>query len=108
LTAKSKFGRVGLSFLNAAKVHSGFVGRLALELVNLSNERTPITIRKGDPLIHIEFITRIGKPSPYMGEYQFQYMTDEEVQIYVPILKEVFANYEQLANVWFKNKPLKE
>ena len=68
LTAKSKFGRAGLSFLNAAKVHSGFVGRLALELVNLSNERTPITIRKGDPLIHIEFITRIGKSSPYMGE----------------------------------------
>ena len=108
LTAKSKFGRAGLSFLNAAKVHSGFVGRLALELVNLSNERTPITIRKGDPLIHIEFITRIGKPSPYMGEYQFQYMSDEEVHLYVPILKEIFANYGQLASVWFKNKPLRE
>ncbi|MEM3088112.1 MAG: hypothetical protein QXP20_03250, partial [Candidatus Bathyarchaeia archaeon] len=64
LTAKSKFGRMGLSFLNAAKVHSGFVGRLALELVNLSNERAPITIKKGDPLMHIEFITREGKPSP--------------------------------------------
>jgi dCTP deaminase len=108
LTAKSKFGRVGLSFLNAAKVHSGFVGRLALELVNLSNERKPITIRKSDPLIHIEFITRIGKPSPYMGEYQFQFMTDEEIHIYIPILKEVFANYEQLAKIWFKNKPLSE
>ena len=108
LTAKSKFGRVGLSFLNAAKVHSGFVGRLALELVNLSNERKTITIRKGDPLIHIEFITRIGKPSPYMGEYQFQYMTDEEIHVYVPVLKGVFANYEQLAKVWFKNKPLSE
>jgi len=108
LTAKSKFGRAGLSFLNAAKVHSGFVGRLALELVNLSNERKPISIRKGDPLIHIEFITRIGKPSPYMGEYQFQYMTDEEIHIYIPVLKEVFANYEQLAKVWFKNKPLTE
>ncbi|MEM2905712.1 MAG: hypothetical protein QW587_08270 [Candidatus Bathyarchaeia archaeon] len=36
LTAKSRYGRMGLSFLNAAKVHSGFVGRLALELVNLS------------------------------------------------------------------------
>ena len=31
LTAKSKYGRMGLSFLNAAKVHSGYVGRLALE-----------------------------------------------------------------------------
>ncbi len=108
LTAKSKYGRAGLSFLNAAKVHSGFVGRLALELVNLSNERKPITIRKGDPLIHIEFITRIGKPSPYMGEYQFQYMTDEEIHVYIPVLKEVFVNYEQLAKVWFKNKPLTE
>jgi dCTP deaminase len=108
LTAKSKYGRTGLSFLNAAKVHSGFIGRLALELVNLSNERTPITIRKGDPLIHIEFITRIGKPSPYTGEYQFQYMTDEEIYLYIPVMKEVFVNYEQLAKVWFKNKPLIE
>jgi dCTP deaminase len=53
LTAKSKYGRMGLSFLNAAKVHSGYVGRLALELVNLSNERQPITIKRGDPLMHI-------------------------------------------------------
>lgn len=108
LTAKSKYGRAGLSFLNAAKVHSGFVGRLALELVNLSNDRTPITIRKGDPLIHIEFITRIGKPYPYKGVYQFQYMTDEEIQVYVPVLKEVFDNYEELEKVWFKSKPLRE
>ncbi len=42
LTAKSKFGRLGLSFLNSVKVHSGFVGRLALELVNLNNERAPL------------------------------------------------------------------
>jgi dCTP deaminase len=108
LTAKSKYGRAGLSFLNAAKVHSGFVGRLALELVNLSNDRTPITIRKGDPLIHIEFITRIGKPYPYKGVYQFQYMTDEEIQVYVPVLKEVFDNYEELEKIWFKSKPLRE
>jgi dCTP deaminase len=93
LTAKSKFGRMGLSFLNAAKVHSGFVGRLALELVNLSNERTSITIKKGDPLMHIDFMTREGKPSPYSGPYQFQYMSDEEVESYIPILlqfKDVF------------------
>jgi len=108
LTAKSKYGRAGLSFLNAAKVHSGFIGRLALELVNLNNDRTPITIRKGDPLIHIEFITRMGKPSPYKGVYQFQYMTDEEIHVYVPILKGVFENYEDLARIWFKNKPLRE
>ncbi len=108
LTAKSKYGRAGLSFLNAAKVHSGFVGRLALELVNLSNDRTPITIRKGDPLIHIEFITRMGKPYPYKGVYQFQYMTDEEIQVYVPVLKGVFDDYEELEKVWFKSKPLRE
>jgi dCTP deaminase len=104
LTAKSKYGRMGLSFLNAAKVHSGFVGRLALELVNLSNDRHPITIKRGDPFMHVEFVTREGEPSPYTGEYQFQYLTDEETRMYTPILKKVFPNYEQLAKIWLKNK----
>jgi len=108
LTAKSKYGRAGLSFLNAAKVHSGFVGRLALELVNLSNQRTPIAIKRGDPLMHIEFITRVGEPSPYIGEFQFQYMSDEEIKMYIPILKRAFKNYDNLAKIWFKNKPLRE
>ncbi len=106
LTAKSKYGRMGLSFLNAAKVHSGFIGRLVLELVNLSNDRRPITIKRGDPFMHIEFITREGEPSPYMGGFQFQYLTDEEIQMYIPILKRVFPNYEELAKIWFKNKRL--
>jgi len=100
LTAKSKYGRMGLSFLNAAKVHSGFVGRLALEIVNLSNDRGPITIKRGDPFMHVEFITREGKPSPYIGCYQFQYLTREEKQMYIPILKEVLPNYEDLTKVW--------
>ena len=90
LTSKSRFGRLGLSFLNSVKVHSGFVGRLALELVNLSNERTPITIRRGDPLIHIEFLRREGTPSPYAGRYMFQFMTDKETDIYVGILSRNF------------------
>jgi len=106
LTAKSKYGRMGLSFLNAAKVHSGFIGRLALELVNLSNDRRPITIKRGDPFMHIEFVTREGEPAPYMGEYQFQYLTDEEIQMYVPILKKIFANYDELAKTWFKHRRL--
>jgi dCTP deaminase len=106
LTAKSKYGRMGLSFLNAAKVHSGFIGRLAIELVNLSNDRVPITIKRGDPFMHIEFVTREGEPSPYMGKYQFQYLTDEELSMYVPILKKVFPNYDQLAKAWFRNKRL--
>jgi dCTP deaminase len=92
LTAKSRYGRMGLSFLNAAKVHSGFVGRLALEIVNLSNDRTPITISRGDPFMHIEFVERRGGPSPYRGEYMFQYMSDEEVAMYVKILTESFPN----------------
>ncbi len=92
LTAKSKFGRMGLSFLNAAKVHSGFVGRLALELVNLSNERVPIRVNRGDPLIHIEFLRREGDPSPYAGGYMFQYMTDDEVDIYTKILSKHFRD----------------
>ncbi len=90
LTSKSRFGRLGLSFLNSVKVHSGFVGRLALELVNLSNERTPITIVEGDPLIHIEFLRREGAPEPYSGRYMFQFMTDEETARYVDILSRNF------------------
>ena len=92
LTAKSKYGRMGLSFLNAAKVHSGFVGRLALELVNLSNERQPITIKRGDPLMHIEFLKREGEPSPYNGSYMFQYMTEDEISEYVSILTRDFKS----------------
>lgn len=90
LTSKSRFGRLGLSFLNSVKVHSGFVGRLALELVNLSNDRTPITIHQGDPLIHIEFIRREGSPSPYNGRYMFQFMDEAETQMYVKILSQNF------------------
>jgi dCTP deaminase len=96
LTAKSKYGRMGLSFLNAAKVHSGFVGRLALELVNISNERQHITIKRGDPLMHIEFMTRLGVPTPYSGQYQFQYMSEEETQMYIGILTSEFGElYER-------------
>ena len=43
-------------------------------------------MKRGDPLIHIEFITRDGDPSPYMGDYMFQYMTAEEVDVYTKIL----------------------
>jgi len=92
LTAKSRYGRMGLSFLNAAKIHSGFVGRLALELVNLSNDRKPIAIKRGDPLMHMEFITREGDPSPYVGEYMFQYMTDEETALYAGVLSKNFGS----------------
>lgn len=104
LTAKSKYGRRGLSFLNAAKIHSGFIGRLALELVNLSNDRQPITIKRGNPFMHIEFVTREGEPSPYMGQYQFQYVTEDEKKMYLPILKKVFPNFDELAKIWFKNE----
>jgi len=104
LTAKSKYGRRGLSFLNAAKVHSGFIGRLALELVNLNNDRQPITIKRGDPFMHIEFVTRKGEPSPYMGQYQFQYVNGDEKKMYLPILKKVFPNFDELAKIWFKNE----
>jgi dCTP deaminase len=92
LTSKSRFGRLGLSFLNSVKVHSGFVGRLALELVNLSNERTPITISQGDPLIHIEFLRREGAPEPYSGRYMFQFMTDDETAMYIDIVSRNFPD----------------
>lgn len=92
LTAKSKYGRLGLSFLNAAKVHSGFIGRIVLEVVNLNNNREPITIKKGDPFMHVEFIERIGEPAPYDGEYQFQYMDDEEISMYMHIINKEFSS----------------
>lgn len=92
LTAKSRFGRMGLSFLNAAKVHSGFVGRLALEVVNLNNDRAPITIRHDDPFMHIEFVQRLGEPHPYSGEYMFQYMSEEEVRFYLELLLSRFRD----------------
>lgn len=92
LTSKSKFGRLGLSFLNSVKVHSGFVGRLALELVNLSNERTPITINRGDPLIHIEFLRREGPPDPYKGRYMFQFMDEKETKMFIDILSKNFPS----------------
>jgi len=41
-----------------------------------------------------------------MGEYQFQYLTDEEIQMYIPILKTLFPNYDELAKTWLKNKRL--
>ena len=93
LSAKSKYGRLGLSFLNSVKVHSGFVGRLVLELVNLSNERNPITIKRGAPFMHIEFLRREGEPSPYSGQYMFQYMDERETELYIEILEE---NYGRL------------
>ena len=68
------------------------MGRLALELVNLSNERAPITIRQGDPLIHIEFLRREGAPDPYKGRYMFQFMNDEETARYVDILSRNFPD----------------
>jgi len=104
LTAKSRYGRMGLSFLNAAKVHSGFVGRLALEVVNLSNDRKPITVTRGEPFMHAEFIKREGEPSPYEGEYQFQYMSEEEIKMYIPILKEAIPDFNKYTKIWFKEK----
>ena len=99
LTAKSKYGRMGLSFLNAAKVHSGFVGRLALELVNLNNARQPITIKRGDPLMHIEYISRDGDASPYKGDYMFQYMSDDEIALYSGVLRDYFKNLYETAEL---------
>jgi len=60
--------------------------------VNLSNERTPITIRCGDPLIHIEFISRDGDPSPYDGEFQFQHMDEHEVGMHMDVINREFSS----------------
>ena len=110
LTSKSRFGRLGLSFLNSVKVHSGFVGRLALELVNLSNERTPITIKQGDPLIHIEFLRREGAPEPYSGRYMFQFMDEEETAMYLDIMSKNFPSLHppEKLRQWASERMIKE
>jgi hypothetical protein len=41
-----------------------------------------------------------------MGEYQFQYMREEEMEMYLPILKKVFPDYDELAKIWLRNKRL--
>jgi len=102
MTAKSKFGRLGLSFLNAAKVHSGFVGRIVLEVVNLNNEHKPILIKKGEPFMHLEFIKREGLPEPYHGEFMFQYMNENEIKMYLSILKNTMIEYEKYLPIWTK------
>jgi hypothetical protein len=50
--------------------------------------------------MHIEFLTREGEPAPYIGPYQFQYLTTEEKQMYTPILQRAFPNYKELAEKW--------
>jgi dCTP deaminase len=95
-TAKTKFGRMGLSFLNAAKVHSGWVGRLVLEVVNLSDDKMQIMIKRGEPFMHIELITRDGKPAPYEGEYMFQNMNAKEIEHYAGIMANHFKEFFDL------------
>ena len=34
------------------------------------------------PLMHIEFLAREGELSPYTGDYQFQYVTEEEKKLH--------------------------
>ncbi|MFP3282582.1 MAG: hypothetical protein RXP97_00690 [Nitrososphaeria archaeon] len=92
LTAKSRFGRLGISFLNAAKVHSGFAGRLALEVVNLNNDRDSVTVRRGEPFMHFELMRREGVPRPYQGRYMFQFMDDEEVEMYLKLIGRELAD----------------
>lgn len=100
LTAKSRYGRLGLSFLNAAKIHSGWVGRVVLECVNLSNDRKPIIVRKGEPFMHVVFMTRQGGPSPYVGDFMFQFMTEEEINGYIPVMRKLMPDFDRLREIW--------
>jgi len=52
--------------------------------------------------MHIEFLTREGEPALYIEPYQFQYMSEEEKKMYIPILKKVFPNFDELARIWLK------
>src|SRR5467141_4097103 len=61
LTANRKYGRMGLSFLNAAKVRCAFRGRLALRLVNLTKARQRLSIKRGGLRKRRSFLKRWGE-----------------------------------------------
>ena len=54
--------------------------------------------------MHLEFIKREGLPEPYHGEFMFQYMNEEEIRMYLKILKKTINNFEYYAKIWLKNR----
>jgi dCTP deaminase len=49
--------------------------------------------------MHVEYISRDGEPSPYRGDYMFQYMSDDEVALYLGVLKEYFKGIFDVAEL---------
>lgn len=92
LSVKSKYGRSGLFFSGAVNVHSGWTGRVVLELLNANDEHRPITVKRGDPFIHLNILERKGEPSPYSGQYQFQDMSEEEIRMYKPFMEKAWKD----------------
>ncbi len=71
-----------LEFVESAEP---LAGQLDPQSLNL-DERDPITIKSGDPLIHIRFSKREGSPNPYSGQYRFQYLGGEESELHCNLL----------------------
>ena len=92
LSMKAKYGRGGLFFAGAAIIHSGWVGRLTLEVLNVGDDRKPIMIRNRDPFVHLLIEERKGKPFPYMGGHQFQLMTQEEKEMLKPFMEKAWED----------------
>ena len=67
-----------------------------MEVVNLNNGRDVLTIEKGEPFMHLELLRRDGPPRPYRGRYMFQFMTDEEVEMYLGILEREFSDIMEI------------
>ncbi len=102
LSIKSKYGRAGLFFSGAVKVHSGWIGRPVLEVLNVNDEHKSITIKRGDPFVHLSIEERKGEPSPYLGAYQYQAMDEEEIEMFRPYMEKAwkdaglnFSEYEK-------------
>lgn len=92
LSMKAKYGRGGLFFAGAAIIHSGWAGRLTLEVLNVSDDRKPIMIRNRDPFVHLLIEERKGESSPYTGGHQFQLMNQEETEMLTPFMEKAWKD----------------
>jgi len=95
-------GRLVLSFLGTTKVFGRCITRLALEFVNFSNNHCLITIRRENRSCRRN--PRLEEATPHRpGEYQFQCMREDEMQMCIPTLRQVFPN-DELVEIPLKNK----
>lgn len=75
--------RRGLHFYEG-KVHSGFIGRIVFEFFNGGDE--VIELKEGDKVAHLT-VFRLNNSEKYLGEWQFQYIEDNELLLLEDVIK---------------------